>query len=80
VFFKPDGTKMYIAGYATYAVYEYDLSGAWDISTASYIQNFDTSSTATPSTPASLFFKSDGTKMFTTSILSGEIGVWAFDL
>jgi hypothetical protein len=40
LFFKPDGTKMYVIGSSGDDVNEYDLSTAWDISTASYLQNF----------------------------------------
>jgi len=40
LFFKPDGTKMYVVGQVGDDVNEYDLSSAWDISTASYLQNF----------------------------------------
>ena len=36
VFFKPDGTKLYILGTTNDTVYQYTLSTAWDISTASY--------------------------------------------
>jgi sugar lactone lactonase YvrE len=62
LFFKPDGTKMYIVGSTGDDVNEYTLSTAWDISTASYVQNF---SVATRDTvPTDLFFKPDGTKMF----------------
>lgn len=35
-FFKPDGTSFYIAGTGTDSVHQYNLSVAWDISTASY--------------------------------------------
>ena len=61
-FFKPDGTKMYIVGSIGDDVNEYDLSTAWDISTASYLQNFSVSAQETE--PLSLFFKPDGTKMY----------------
>ena len=60
--FKPDGTKMYIIGGANDAVYEYNLSTAWNISTASYLQSF--SVTAQENTPNGVFFKDDGTKMY----------------
>ena len=40
LFFKPDGTKMYVLGDNGRDVNEYDLSTAWDISSASYVQNF----------------------------------------
>ena len=36
VTFKPDGTKMYVTCYSTDDAYQYSLSTAWDISTASY--------------------------------------------
>ena len=62
IFFKDDGTKMYITGGVGDDVNEYNLSTAWDISTASYLQNFSVS--AQISLPRAIFFKGDGTKMF----------------
>jgi len=62
IFFKPDGTKMYIIGSSGDDVNEYDLSTAWDISTASYLQNFSVA--AQEISPQSIFFKPDGTKMY----------------
>jgi hypothetical protein len=62
VFFKPDGTKMYVIGAASDAVQEYDLSVAWDISTASHLQSFSVS--AQQITPTAVFFKPDGTKFY----------------
>ena len=62
VFFKTDGTKMYVSGSGSEAVNEYDLSTAWDISTASYLQNFSVA--AQESNPHGLFFKPDGLKMY----------------
>jgi len=64
IFFKPDGTKMYIVGASGDEVNEYDLSSAWDISSASYLQNFSVASQET--VPRGLFFKPDGTKMYVT--------------
>ena len=61
-FFKPDGTKLYVTGSTGDDVNEYDLSTAWDISTASYSQNFSVSSQE--ATPQSVQFKPDGTKMY----------------
>lgn len=34
--FKPDGTRFYIVGLTAGSVFEYELSTAWDLSTASY--------------------------------------------
>ena len=62
VFFKPDGTKMYIIGVVGDDVNEYDLSVPWKVSTASYSQNFSVSSQL--NIPQGLFFRSDGTKMY----------------
>ena len=62
IHFKPDGLKMYIAGFVDDEVNEYDLSTAWDISTASFTQVFSLASQ--DNTIYSFFFKSDGTKMY----------------
>ena len=60
--FKPDGTKMYVVGASGDDVNEYDLSTAWDVSTATYLQNFSVASQDL--NPHSLSFKPDGTKMY----------------
>ncbi len=62
LYFKPDGTKMYVAGSYQSKVHEYNLSTAWDISTASYVQSFSVA--AQDTVPTSVFFKPDGTKMY----------------
>lgn len=62
LFFKPDGTVMYVVGASSDTVYQYTLTSAWDITTAVLASSFSVS--AQDSTPASLFFKPDGSKMF----------------
>ncbi|MDX1532731.1 MAG: hypothetical protein R3230_00835 [Nitrosopumilaceae archaeon] len=62
IFFKDDGTKMYITGTISDDVHQYSLSTAWDVSTASYDSSFSLSTQDT--IPTGLFFKSDGTKMY----------------
>jgi len=65
IFFKPDGTKMYISGVSNDDIYEYDLSSAWDVSSASYLQTYGGAGTGLNNeNPQSLFFKPDGTKMY----------------
>ncbi|MFY0598327.1 MAG: beta-propeller fold lactonase family protein [Cyclobacteriaceae bacterium] len=61
LFFNPDGTKMYITGYSGDDVNEYNLSTPWDVSSASYIQNFSIATEET--TPRGLFFRPDGLRM-----------------
>ena len=62
LFFKPDGTKMYVVGDAGDDVNEYDLSTAWDVTTAVFLQNFSVS--AQDLNPQAIFFKPGGTKMY----------------
>jgi sugar lactone lactonase YvrE len=69
LFFKPDGTKMYITGSTGDDVNEYDLSTAWDINSASYLQSFSVA--AQEGSPQSVSFKPDGTKMY----ILGNLGV-----
>jgi sugar lactone lactonase YvrE len=59
--FNNDGTKMYVVGYNTDEVEEYNLSTAWNISTATYNNvNFSISDTS----PREVIFNSDGSKMY----------------
>lgn len=59
LFFKFDGSRMYVVGAENERVYEYALSTEWDISTASYVQF-----KGIARNPQGLFFKPDGLKMF----------------
>jgi sugar lactone lactonase YvrE len=66
--FSPDGTKMYAAnnvGNSTSAVFQYTLSTAWDVSTASYASKSLTVGGQVPN-PYDMQFNSDGTKFFIT--------------
>jgi hypothetical protein len=63
IFFKPDGLSMFIMGNTTDTVYQYTLSTAWDVSTASYASK-SFSVTTQEATPTGLWFKSDGTIMY----------------
>jgi hypothetical protein len=63
LFFKSDGTAFYIVGQTNNIVYQYTLSTAWDMATASYAsKSFSVSAQSTNS--QGLFFKSDGTGMY----------------
>jgi len=61
--FNTDGTKMYMVGGSSDSVYQYILSTAFDISTASYEGiSFDVS--GQDASPKSIAFNTDGTKMY----------------
>ena len=55
IFFKPDGLKMYIVGSGGDEVNEYNLSTAWDVGTASFLQNFSVA--GQDISPEAIFFK-----------------------
>jgi hypothetical protein len=63
--FKSDGIKMYMLGFGNDRVYQYTLSTAWDLSTASY-DSVSFSVASQQVNPLGLFLKSDGTKMYIT--------------
>jgi len=76
LFFKPDGTKMYITGFNGAEVDEFNLSTPWSVSTASFVQARTVSLQDTG--PRGLFFKPDGTKMYITGDVG--VGVYEYDL
>ena len=72
VFFKSDGTKMFILGLNNNTVFEFDLSTAWDSSSASYNSvSFDVSSQETSA--RGLCFDPTGTKMYVSGQSSDAI-------
>jgi 6-phosphogluconolactonase (cycloisomerase 2 family) len=71
LFFKPDGLKMYVIGSQNDLVYEYNLSTAWDVSTATFLQSFY--SKAQEPGPEAVVFKPDGTKMYVSGYLSDKV-------
>ena len=60
--FSTDGTKMYVVGQTNRTVYQYTLTTAWDVSTASYVKGLSVSTQ--DSIPTGLAFSLDGTKMY----------------
>ena len=59
VIFNDDGTKMYVPDNNTGYVYQYSLSTAFDVSSASYLNYYVSGVTA-----QSMSFNNDGTKLF----------------
>ena len=60
LWFKTDGTSLYVLDIDTDDVYQYDLTTAWDVSTGSYASK----SIAETSQRAGIIFNDDGTKIF----------------
>jgi len=61
--FSSDGTKLFVLGDTNNTIYQYGLTTAWDLSTASYAsKSFSVASQDTA--PNSLAFNSSGTKLF----------------
>jgi 6-phosphogluconolactonase (cycloisomerase 2 family) len=75
LYFKDDGTKMYVIGYYGQDVNEYSLSTAWDISSASYNQNFSVATQET--TPFALWFSPDGTRMYVAGNAGDDVNEYA---
>jgi glutamine cyclotransferase len=69
--FNTTGTRMYIVGQDSDAVYEYTLSTGFDISSASYSQSFSIASQ--DNYPNAIAFNTDGTKMFITGNADDDI-------
>ena len=61
--FSTDGTKMYIVGNTNDTVYQYTLSTAWAINTATYA-SLSKSIAAQEIDPTGVAFSSDGTEMY----------------
>tara|TARA_B100000780_G_scaffold176152_1_gene123475 strand:- start:1834 stop:3066 length:1233 start_codon:yes stop_codon:yes gene_type:complete len=60
IFFKPDGTRMYIVGDTQDSVLEYHLDTPWDVGTQRFVQL----KALTDVAPEGIFFKPDGLKMY----------------
>ena len=76
VAFNLDGTKMFVLGNGTDAVYEYALSTGFDVSSASYTDSY--SVTAQSTYPMGLDFNPDGTKMYISD--NGAQGINEYSL
>ena len=68
--FNSDGSKMFVVGNANDDVHEYNLGTDFDVSTAVYVDGYDT--TSRDANACGLAFSSDGTKMFIIGNSSNE--------
>lgn len=76
LFFKSDGTKLYIVGNASDNIRQYPLSTAWDISTAGSVEASYAISTEDPLAEG-LFFKADGSKVYMVGTTADRIYQYA---
>jgi len=67
-FFKPDGLKMYVAGFSGNDITEYALTSAWDMSTATHIGQ----TSLQTSSPRVVRFSPDGLRMYILHRLAGS--------
>lgn len=77
--FNATGSKVYICENGGY-IYEYDLSTAFDISTASYNNNrilIGGYNTGQETRPSGLRFNNDGTKIFFTGYAMDNVNRWS---
>ena len=83
VAFNTSGTKMYMVGIGSDNVYQYSLSTAFDLSTASY-DSVTFSVSGQDTTPLDIAFNTGGTKMYITGNSSSSVHQYslstAFDL
>ena len=69
--FSPDGLRFYVCGGGGNTVFQYSMSTAWDISTASYV-----ASGTSISTPLGLTFNPSGTSVYVVASTT----LWQYDL
>ena len=72
IFFKPDGTRMYIIDPTTDKVYQYALTTPWNLSTAVH-RNIEKSVNSEDTTPNGVSFSSDGTKMYILGYIGKDV-------
>jgi hypothetical protein len=72
--FKPNGLSMYVIGSTGDAVYQYTLSTAWNVSTATFLQSFSVSSQE--SVPNAVTFTNDGSRMFVMGTTGDDVNVY----
>ena len=73
--FKPDGTKMFIVGKTQERIFEFDLSTAFDISTATISSN-ECNHGSEDDDATDIKFNSDGTTLFLAGAGDEEINVY----
>jgi hypothetical protein len=73
IYFTSDGKKMYMYGHDVYKLFEYDLSTAWDLSTATYNSVSSPSTSAQETLPRGFYFKPDGLRVYTLGTVNNTV-------
>ena len=73
--FSADGTKMYVLGYTNDKYFQYTLSTAWDVTTASY-SNKSVSFASVDVGSSIMHWKSDGTSFFSVGSTNDSVYRW----
>jgi glutamine cyclotransferase len=73
--FNANGTKMFVVGQTNDSVYEYALTTAYDVSTASHSQSFSVASQ--DANPRGIAFNTAGTKMFVVGYAESRVNEYA---
>jgi sugar lactone lactonase YvrE len=76
MYFKDDGTALYIVGQTNDTVYQYTLSTAWDIATASYASKSKAVGTE-ETAPTGLFLGDSGTKMYVIGSTGDDVNQYS---
>jgi sugar lactone lactonase YvrE len=74
LWFKPNGLSMYVVGSTGDLVYQYTLSTAWNVSTATFLQSFSVS--GQESIPNAVTFTGDGSRMFVMGQTGDDVNVY----
>jgi hypothetical protein len=79
LFISPDGDKLYVVSRTSDTIYQYSLSTAWDLSTASY-DSVSLDISGQNGFPTGITFKPDGTKMYMIGLGFGVDKVFQYSL
>ena len=76
LFFKPDGSKMWLLGRQNNSIYQYSLSSAFDLSTASY-DSISFSVNSEETSPGGLAFSANGEKFYVCGGTGDDVNEYA---
>ena len=82
LFFKPDGTKMYILGRSGDDIDEYALSTPWDVTSATYTDQLSglNSSPSSEANPYGMFISPDGLELYIVGDDQDQVIQWTMSV